>query len=139
LQNALLYGIRVEDTSRYLRFFKLGIDCERLPRAAVPLPCSCPALESGSRARLLIDAAKETLQHHKTVSTERAQNTEIPFPRDKEPLRFGSKRAKFARGNVRSAARNIVSTLRGKARNTASRGSRAQPILGFTVGYARPL
>jgi hypothetical protein len=27
---------------------------------------------------------------HKTVSTEGAQHTEIPLPRDKEPLRFGS-------------------------------------------------
>jgi hypothetical protein len=37
---------------------------------------------------------------HKTVSTERAQDTEIPLPRDKEPLRFGSTRGKFARGNM---------------------------------------
>jgi hypothetical protein len=29
---------------------------------------------------------------HKTVSTERAQHTEIPLPRDKEPLRFDSTR-----------------------------------------------
>jgi hypothetical protein len=42
---------------------------------------------------------------HKTVSTETAQHTEIPLPRDKEPFRFGSTRAKFARGSVRSAAR----------------------------------
>jgi hypothetical protein len=60
----------------------------------------------------------------KTVSTERAQHTEIPLPRDKEQLRFGSTRAKFARGKM-------VSTLRGKATNIASRGSRAQSIPGF--------
>jgi hypothetical protein len=54
--------------------------------------------------RLLIDAAKETSERHMTVSTERAQHTEIPLPRDKEPLRFGSTGAKFARGSVRSAA-----------------------------------
>jgi hypothetical protein len=41
-------------------------------------------------------------------------------------LRFGSTRA-----NVRSAARgNMVSTLRGKAPNIASHGSRAQSIRG---------
>jgi hypothetical protein len=61
---------------------------------------------------------------HKTVSTERAQHIEIPFQRDKEPLRFGSTRAKFVRGNM-------VSILRGKAMNTASRGSREQSIPGF--------
>jgi hypothetical protein len=59
----------------------------------------------------LIDAAKETPERHKTVSTERAQHTEIPLPRDKEALRFGSTRAKFARGNM-------VSTLRSKAIDT---------------------
>jgi hypothetical protein len=75
-------------------------------------------------ARLLIDAAKETPERHKTVSTE--QHTEIPLPQGKEPLRFGSTRANFARGSVRSAARgNMVSTLRGKATNIASRRSRA--------------
>jgi hypothetical protein len=58
---------------------------------------------SSIEARLLIDAAKETPERHKTVSTERARHTEIPSPRDKEPLRFGSTCAKFARGNVRSA------------------------------------
>jgi hypothetical protein len=70
-------------------------------------------------------------ERHKTVSTERAQHTEIPLPRDKEPLRFGSTRAKFARGNM-------VSTLRGKATNIASRGSRAQSIPGFkgTLGIS---
>jgi hypothetical protein len=68
---------------------------------------------------------------HKTASTERAQHTEIPLPRDKEPLRFGSTSVKFARGSVRSAARgNMVSTLQGKATNIASRGSRAQSIPG---------
>jgi hypothetical protein len=47
-----------------------------------------------------------TEARHKSVSTERAQHTEIPLPRDKEPLRFGS-----TRGSVRSAARgNMVST-----------------------------
>jgi hypothetical protein len=77
----------------------------------------------------LIDAAKETPEHHKTVSTERAQHAEIPLPRDKEPLRFGS-----ARGSDRSAARgNMVSTLRGKATNIASPGSRAQSIPGFML------
>jgi hypothetical protein len=54
--------------------------------------------------------------------------------RDKEPLRFGSTRAKFARGSVRYAARgNMVSTLRGKATSIASRGSRAQSIPGFNT------
>jgi hypothetical protein len=71
--------------------------------------------------RLLIYAAKETSERHKTVSTERAQHTEIHLPRYKEPLRFGSTRAKFARGNM-------VSTF---PMNIASRGSRAQSILGF--------
>jgi hypothetical protein len=45
------------------------------------------------------------------------RHTEIPLPRDKEPLRFGSTSAKFVRGN-------LVSTLPGKATNIASRGSR---------------
>jgi hypothetical protein len=80
----------------------------------------------GSRVTLFL--------RHKTVSTERAQNTEIPLQRDKVPLRFGSTRAKLARGSVRSAASgNMVSTLRGKATNTVSRGSRAQSIPGFTT------
>jgi hypothetical protein len=59
------------------------------------------------------------------------------LPRDKEPLRFGSRRAKFARASVRSAAHgNMVSTLRGKAMNIASRGSGAQSIPGFRpLGY----
>jgi hypothetical protein len=79
----------------------------------------------------LIDAAKETPERHKTVSTERAQHTEIPLPRDKEQLRFGSTRAKFASGSIRSAARgNMLSTFRGKATNNASSGSRAQSIPG---------
>jgi hypothetical protein len=77
----------------------------------------------------LIDAAKETPESHKTVSTERAQHTEIPLPRDKEPLRFGSTRAKFARGNM-------VSILRGKATNIASRGSRSQSIHGLRKTYS---
>jgi hypothetical protein len=75
--------------------------------------------------RLLIDAVPQTPELHKTVSTERAQHTEIPLPWDKEPLRFGSTRAKLARGNM-------VSTLRGKATNIASRGSCAQSIPGLT-------
>jgi hypothetical protein len=55
------------------------------------------------------------------------------LPRVKKPLRFGSTRGKFARGSVLSAARsNMVSTLRGKATNIASRGSRAQSIPSFT-------
>jgi hypothetical protein len=67
-------------------------------------------------------AAKETPERHKTVSIERVQHTEIPFPRDKEPLRFGPTRTKFARDSVRCAARgNMVSTLRGKATNIDSR------------------
>jgi hypothetical protein len=83
--------------------------------------------------RLLIDAAKETPERHKTFLTERAQHTEIPLPREKEPLRFGSTHANLARGSIRSAARgNMVLTLRGKATNIASRGSRAQSILGLT-------
>jgi hypothetical protein len=73
-------------------------------------------------------------RRHKTVSTERAQHTEIPLPRDREPFRFGWTRAKFVRGSVRFAARgNMVLTLRGKATNIASRGSRAQSILGLMV------
>jgi hypothetical protein len=79
----------------------------------VCLLCSCPASKRGSH-----------VPRHKTVSTERAQNTEIPLPRDKELLRFDLTCAKFARSN-------IVSTLRGKATNIASRGSCAQLILGF--------
>jgi hypothetical protein len=83
----------------------------------------------GSRVTLFLS--------HKTVSTERAQNTEIPLQRDKVPLRFGSTRAKFPRGSLRSAARgNMVSTLRGKATNIASRGNRTQSIPGFRpLGY----
>jgi hypothetical protein len=62
------------------------------------------------------------MERHKTVSTERAQHAEIPLPRVKEPLRFGSSRAKFEHGYVRSATRgNMVSTLRGKATNIATR------------------
>jgi hypothetical protein len=72
---------------------------------------------SSIEARLLILS-------HKSVSTERAQHTEILLPRDKEPLRFGSTRAKFTRGN-------IVSTLRGKAINIASCGNHTQSILGL--------
>jgi hypothetical protein len=53
--------------------------------------------KAGYRLRPLVDAAKETPERHKTVSTERAQHTEIPLPRDKEPLRVGSTRAKFCR------------------------------------------
>jgi hypothetical protein len=42
--------------------------------------------------------------------------------------------AKFARCSVRSVSLgNMVSTLRGKATNIASRGSRAQSIPGFRV------
>jgi hypothetical protein len=83
-----------------------------------------------------MDAAKETPERHKTVLTERAQHTEIPLPRDKEPLRFGSTGAKFARVCVRSAARgNMVSTLRGKATNIASLGSRVQLIHGLKCGH----
>jgi hypothetical protein len=63
---------------------------------------------------------------HKTVSTEGAQHTEIHLPRDKKPLRFGSTRSKFTRGNM-------VSTLRGKTTNIAWRGSRAQSIHGFNT------
>jgi hypothetical protein len=48
----------------------------------------------------LIDAVQVTPVRHKTVSIERAQRTEIALPRDKEPLRFGSTRAKFARGSA---------------------------------------
>jgi hypothetical protein len=51
------------------------------------------------------------------------------LPRVKEPLRFGSTRAKFTRGNM-------VSTLRGKAMNIASRGSRTQSISGFRHSMA---
>jgi hypothetical protein len=96
--------------------------------------------------RLLIDALLQTPESHKTVSTGRVQHTEIPLPRDKEPLRFGSTLTKFSCGSVRSAAHgNIVSTLRGKAINIASRGSRPQSIPGFTlstvsaVGHGRPV
>jgi hypothetical protein len=78
--------------------------------------------------------SRENAERYKTVSSERAQHTEIPLPLDKEPLRFGSARANFARGSVRSAARgNLVSTLRGKATNISSRGSRAQLVPGFKV------
>jgi hypothetical protein len=67
-------------------------------------------------------AAKVKPERHKTVSTERAQHTTIPLPRDKEPLRFGSKRAKFVLGSIRSATRgNMVSTLRSKATNFVAR------------------
>jgi hypothetical protein len=99
---------------KFVRLFTVFVSSNeaRQPRAAVDRHCSC--------------AAKETPERHKTVSTERAQHTEIPLPRDKESLRFGSTGAKFARGSVRSAARgNMLSTLRGKVTNIASRGSRA--------------
>ena len=42
-------------------------------------------------------SAKETPERHKTASTERAHHIEIPLPRDKEPLRFGSTRHVRAR------------------------------------------
>jgi hypothetical protein len=80
----------------------------------------------------LIDAAKETPERHKAVSTDRAHHTEIHLPRDKNPLQFGSTRAKFASGSARPAALgNMISTLRCKATNIASRGSRAQSIPGL--------
>jgi hypothetical protein len=86
---------------------KPGIDCERLPRAAVR------ARQTRSFVYALITVFVSSIEarqprtavdrRHKTVSTERAQHTEIPLPRDKEPLRFGSTRAKFsARGNMRN-------------------------------------
>jgi hypothetical protein len=97
---------------------------------------------SSIEARLLIDAVPQfsrTPERHKTISTERTQHTEIPLPRDKEPLRFGSRRAKFVRGSIRCAARrNMVSTLQGKTTNIASRGSRAQSIPGFTRTVSAP-
>jgi hypothetical protein len=105
----------------------------RLPRAAdrarqtrsfVRVQHWSTAAACGCKSKLFL--------RHKTVSTEKAQHTEIPLPRDKEPLRFGSVRAKFVRGSVRSAAHgNMVSTLRDRARNIASRGSRAQSIPGY--------
>jgi hypothetical protein len=79
---------------------------------------------------VLIDAAEETPKRHKTVSTERAQHTEILLPRDKQQPRFGSTRAKFAPVFVLPRG-NMVSTLRGKTTNIASRGSRAQSIPGL--------
>jgi hypothetical protein len=45
-----------------------------------------------------------------------SQQAEIPLPREKEKLRFGS---------------NMVMTLQGKAKKIASRGSRAQLIPGL--------
>jgi hypothetical protein len=74
------------------------------------------SIEARQHRALSIDISKETPKNHKTVSTEKAQHTEIPLPRNKEPLRFGSIRAKFARDSVRSAAR----------------GSRVQLIPGIT-------
>jgi hypothetical protein len=96
------------------------------------LPYTCPASKRGSRVRLLIDAIPQFSERHKTVSTERAQQTEIPLLRVKEQLRFGSTGANFSPGSVRCAARgNMISTLRGKATNFVSRGSRAESISGL--------
>jgi hypothetical protein len=89
-------------------------NCSDLARHA---PSSCPATW-GCWWTLFL--------RHKTVSTEGAQHTEIPLPRDKELLWFGSTRAKFSGGNM-------VSTLRGKATNFDSRGSRAHLIPGLSL------
>jgi hypothetical protein len=107
---------------------KTGIDCAWLPRAAVR------ARQTRSFFYALITVFVSSIEarqpraavdrRHKNASTERAQHTEIPLPRDKEPLRFGSTRAKFARGNM-------VSTLRGKTTNIVSRGSLAHSIPDF--------
>jgi hypothetical protein len=97
-------------------------------RAAAALSCSCAASSFVCRVRVQHRGAAAAcgcwstlFLRHKTVSTERTQHTVIPLPRDKEPLRFGSTRGKFVRGNM-------VSTLRGRTTNIASRGSRARSI-----------
>jgi hypothetical protein len=121
----------------------MGIDCARLPGAAVRARQICWLVY---RVRVQHRSAAAAWScwsmlflSHKTVSTERAQHTEISLPRDKEPFRFGSTRAKFARGSVRSAARDkMVATLRGKATNLASRGSRAQSIPGLRIWSENP-
>jgi hypothetical protein len=118
---------------------KSGVDCPRLPGVVVRAQQTRPFVYALITVFVSSIAAvdrrrEETPERHKTVSTERAQHTEIPLPRDKEPLRFGSTRAKFARDSVRSAARsNMVSTLRGEAMNIASCRSNAQSIPGFSV------
>jgi hypothetical protein len=76
---------------------KPGIDCARLANSFV---CFCvnnrvvvqhrsAAAACGRRSTLFL-SFRENAEHHKTVSTERTQHSEIPLPPDKEPLRFGS-------------------------------------------------
>jgi hypothetical protein len=75
------YRLRVADSFVCLCLITVFVPSieARQPRAAADRRCS------------------SVPERHKTVSTERAQHTEIPFPRDKERLRFVSTRAKFAR------------------------------------------
>jgi hypothetical protein len=80
---------------------RLGIDCERLPRAAARARQS-RSFVYGVRvqhrsAAAACDCWSTLFLSHKTVSTERTQHTEIPLPRDKKPIRVGSTRTKFAR------------------------------------------
>jgi hypothetical protein len=73
----------------------------RRPRSAVDRRCSS-------------DARPSQLKEHSTLKSLCRGTKNRP--------RFGSTRAKFARGSVRSAALgNVVSTLRGKATNIAAR------------------
>jgi hypothetical protein len=77
-----------------------------LSRVSIARSCSCAAnlfvcLCVNNRVRVQHRSAATAcgslstlFLFHKTVSSKRAQHTEIPLPRDKEPLRFGSTRAK---------------------------------------------
>jgi hypothetical protein len=129
----------IESLRRHEELFDMSHKAGHRLREAAARSCSCAANSFVCLCVITVFVCYRapfcreiTPERHKTVSTERAQHTEIPLPRDKEPLRSGSTRAKFARGSVRSAARgNMVSTLRGKATNIASRGSRAQSIPGL--------
>jgi hypothetical protein len=104
----------------------------RLPLAAFRSRQTCSLVYALITVFVSSIEARQPPERYKTLSTERAQHIEIPLRWDKEPLRFGSTRAKLARGSVRSAARgNMVSTLRGKVTNIASRGSPAQSIPGL--------
>jgi hypothetical protein len=119
-------------TTTVLRL-RLGIDCARLPGAAVR------ARQTRSfvyRVRVQPRAVVDRRCSSDTRPSQLKEHSTLKYlcRGTKKPLRFGSTRAKFARGSIRSAALgNKVSTLRGKATNIASSGSRKQSIPGLRL------